>query len=147
MMGLCALDLGRAADATNHLEQALATPDLPDEQVAGLRFDLARALEGAGDMGRARSTYQSVIEIDPGFPGVAERLESLAEVADAPVELLENDSECFENFDDIVAEVEAEDRSTEQAENFENFDGEITVAEPEKAEPEKKPRRKKISFV
>ena len=126
MMGLCALDLGRSADATNHLEQALATPDLSDEQVTGLRFDLGRAFEAAGDMARARSTYEAVLEGDPDFPGVAKSLESLGETADAEasVRLQDGESESFESFDDI-----------------------ITDAEPKKAENKKKSTRKKISFV
>ncbi len=131
MMGLCALDLGRAADATNHLEQALATPGLPDEQIPGLRFDLGRALEVAGDLARARSTYEAVLEVDPDFPGVAERLESLGQGADAdvPAELQDHESECFESFDDIITEAEPQKAGNDKAEN------------------KKKSRKKRISFV
>ncbi len=130
MMGLCALDLGRAGDAANHLEQALATPDLPVEQVTGLNFDLGRALEAAGDAARARSAYESVSEADPDFPGVAERLAALDGTGPAAPLELKGESGGFESFDDLVAEaMEDEDDTTEQTESFESFDDVITEAE------------------
>jgi tetratricopeptide (TPR) repeat protein len=136
LMGLCALDLGRATDAANHIEQALSSEGLPEEQIAGLQFDLGRAYEVAGDLGRARSAYASVVEADPGFPGVAERIERLASAArEAPVEL-EDDAgdEGFESFDDLVAEAQADD-AVEETESFESFDDIITEADAVIAEP------------
>jgi tetratricopeptide (TPR) repeat protein len=174
MMGLCALDLGRAQDATNHLEQALATPDLPPEQQAGLQFDLGRALEVVGDLDRARSAYEAALAADPELPGVQERLDSLGDSPAAGVEMAEDGGESFESFDDLVAEAQDEDDDdTEQTESFESFDDVITEAEAEPvaspaetvleveeiAEPLEEPdsaetpdaspkkRKKKISFV
>ena len=43
MIGLSSLDLGRAADAVSHFEQALSAPDLTDAQKSGLYFDFGRA--------------------------------------------------------------------------------------------------------
>jgi tetratricopeptide (TPR) repeat protein len=133
LMGLCALDLDRAQDATNHLEQALATPDLPDEQIAGLQFDLGRALEVAGDMARARSAYESALAADSSLPGVSERLAGLANVDTQDQSGSAPDGEAgesFESFDDIVAEAqEDDDDTTEQTESFESFDDLITEAE------------------
>jgi tetratricopeptide (TPR) repeat protein len=174
MMGLCAMDLDRVDDATNHLEQALSTPDLPPEQLAGLNFDLGRALEMAGQLDRARAAYYAVLDADPAFPGVAERIEALAGGGEAPP-AASSDDEGFESFDDLMAEAEAEaedeDDTTEEAESFESFDDVITEAEaiidaepvdaepadvleevPEVSEeppaaPTKKKRKKKISFV
>ncbi|MCH6563520.1 MAG: tetratricopeptide repeat protein, partial [Myxococcales bacterium] len=137
-MGLCALDLGRATDAVNHLEQAMAMEELPAEQLTGLRFDLGRAHEAAGDLARARSAYEAVVEAEPNFPGVAERLEMLpkADASDAPVEL-EDESEDggFESFEDLVAEAQADDDVVEETESFESFDDFITEADAIVAEP------------
>jgi tetratricopeptide (TPR) repeat protein len=137
MMGLCALDLGRAADAVSHFEQVLSTPDLPQEQVGGLRFDLGRALEAEGDLARARCAYEAVLEADRNYPGLSERLRSLAAPAqgDAVVDLV--NSEGFESFDDIITEAESAIAMTERAEG---------PLEPEPMSKTKS-RYKKISFV
>jgi tetratricopeptide (TPR) repeat protein len=74
MLGLCALDLGRPADAVGHLEQALAWPELPPEQQTALRFDLGRAYEAQGDLARARAAWEAVAASDPGFADVRDRL-------------------------------------------------------------------------
>jgi tetratricopeptide (TPR) repeat protein len=148
MMGLCALDLGRAGDACNHLEQALALADLPPQQVAGLNFDLGRALEAKGDVPRARDRYQSVLEADPEFPGVAERIAGLGQ-AGGSLELRGAfgrggaEEGGFESFDDLMAEAQHdEDDATEQSESFESFDDVITEAEAvigDEAEAEEEP--------
>ena len=136
MMGLCALDLGRAEDAANHFKQVLSTPDLPAEQLGGLRFDLARAFEAQEAFDRARSVYESVLEIDPDFPGVAERLQRLAEsggsdaASEASVDL------GFESFDDLISEAESVLGRGEEARD-----------DPGRPERRATPRKKKISFV
>jgi tetratricopeptide (TPR) repeat protein len=174
MMGICALDLGRHSDAINHLEQALATSELPGERQAGIYFDLGRAHQLAGDVGRARSAYDSVRQLDPGFPGVADQLSALAESgaeAAASLELQAGAEEALESFEDLLGDDEPDAEvapSDVEPEAFESFDDLITdaervieEAEPEpaaKPEPEPKPapapkrggrtgRKKKISFV
>jgi tetratricopeptide (TPR) repeat protein len=113
MMGLCALDLGRADDAVSHLEQALALPDLADDTIAGLRFDLGRAFEQKGDLERARSTWQQVAAFDPEFQDVQEHLDQLGQEESSPSlgELepddLSGSGEALESFDDLIAEAEA----------------------------------------
>ena len=42
MLGLCALELKRAADAVAHFEQALSLPELPTDQRVPLRYDAGR---------------------------------------------------------------------------------------------------------
>ena len=102
MMGLCALDLGRSADAVAHLEQALALPDLPADQQMALRFDLGRAYEAEGDApGRARrgrpsprstrGSATSATTSPPSTPSPRKRSEADAE-------------EAFESFDDLMSE-------------------------------------------
>jgi tetratricopeptide (TPR) repeat protein len=110
MMGLCALDLGRHVDAVSHLEQALAMPGLPDERVAGLRFDLGRVYEAKGDLARARSLWEQVQAFDPDFPELAERLATLGRADSSPslgtLEATEP-GEALESFDDLIAEAES----------------------------------------
>ena len=118
MMGLCALDLGRVGDATAHLEQALSLPEVPDDQLIGLRFDLGRAFAVAGDVDRARASFEAVRELDPEFPGVEEELVALAE-GGAPT--ADASEEAFESFDDLLEDGESAPEAPAAAE-FESFD-------------------------
>ncbi len=140
MMGLCAIDLGRFSDATNHLEQALASEDVPEPKQAGLRFDLGRAFEGAEDFARAKDSFEAARAIDDSIPSLDECIERLAVRIsgedEGEVELAEASSTQgeggFESFDDLVAEVEAEEDGESEAETFESFDD--VVAEVEAGE-------------
>ncbi len=167
LMGLCALEVGRCADAVSHLEQALATPDLPTERQAGVYFDLSRAYEANGDRPRAKSALENVQQLDASFPGVAERLAELEEAGDDEVPLeLQSEDEEYESFDDLIAEQDDDAEEPSEPEVFESFDDVLAEAEAvvESAErageasasaaPEldsrsgKRPgRKKKISFV
>ncbi len=126
MMGLCALDLGRVVDAVAHLEQALALPDVPGDQLVGLRFDLGRAYAEQGDVERARAAFEAVIEADPEFGDAADRLAALDELSTDPgADLAGTDAaEAFESFDDLIDESDVtEPRADEAAEpEYESFD-------------------------
>lgn len=126
MLGLCALDLGRPADAVAHLEQALGWPELPAEQQTALRFDLGRAHEAFGDTARARAAWEAVAAADPDFADVGDRLANLdADEPDEPAAESEA-AEAFESFDDLIGEdaaATAEARpEAPAAERFESFD-------------------------
>ena len=108
LMGLCARDLGRFEDAVSHLEQALALPDLPEDRMAGVYFDLSIAEEGAGDRDRARTSVRRVIEIESDFPGAADRLAYL-ESGQVTSERPGEPSEAFESFDDLFDEDAADE--------------------------------------
>ena len=138
MMGLCAIDLGRYGDAANHLEQALASEDVPEPKRAGLRFDLARAFEGAEDFERAKGSFEAARESDASIPSIDECIERVAAqlTREAPLEIADaSHAEAeggFENFDDLVAEVEAEDQAS-RAESFESFDDVVAEVQAEAA--------------
>jgi tetratricopeptide (TPR) repeat protein len=122
MMGLCALDLGRAADAVGHLEQALASPDVPHERETALRFDLGRAYEAQADRGRAIDAFERVVELDAAFQDAAQRLEALRTSDDAPQpEPMAESGEAYESFDDLIAQT-AEDAEPVASESYESFD-------------------------
>ncbi|MGB0620980.1 MAG: tetratricopeptide repeat protein, partial [Myxococcota bacterium] len=127
LMGLCARDLGRFEDAVNHLEQALALPDLPDDRMAGVYFDLSIAEEGVGHRDRARASLRRVLELDANFPDAAERLTALESETVAGPELGET-GESFESFDDLF-EDDDEIAPVAEAEIFESFDDVVSEAE------------------
>ncbi|MCX5739815.1 MAG: tetratricopeptide repeat protein, partial [Proteobacteria bacterium] len=132
MMGLCALDAGRAIDAIGHLEQALASPDVPAERETALRFDLGRAHEIEGDRERALDAFRRVAELDAEFQDVGARIEALLcgpAATDADAADGEESGEAYESFDDLIAEAadeaaaaaEAEPVASESYENFDEF--------------------------
>ncbi len=143
MMGLCALDVGRAADAIGHLEQALASPEVPAERETALRFDLGRAHEAEGDRNRALDAFRRVAELDADFQDVGAHIEALLcgpAASDAEVADESDDGEVYESFDDLIAEaadeapavVEPEPIVAESYENFDEFlseDGEDDAAD------------------
>jgi tetratricopeptide (TPR) repeat protein len=143
MMGLCALELGRAADAVAHLEQALALPDLPAEQQMALRFDLGRAYEVSGDRARARSAYEAVAAVDPDFCKVGERIAGL-DAAPTGAGPAASDG-AFESFDDLMSEAladeaEADDsESAGQAERYESFEDIVGEGDEEAGEEPEEP--------
>jgi len=128
LMALCALELGRGADAVGHLEQALATGELAEEQRVGIQFDLGRAYRAQGDVERARSAFESVRSVRPDFPELDEQLASL----DDP----EAGTEELERFDDLLAEAESDEEAAAgggeaggEPEAFESFDDVIAEAQ------------------
>jgi tetratricopeptide (TPR) repeat protein len=131
MMGLCALELGRGADAVAHLEQALSSPDLPEDQCTPLRYDLGRAYGAQGDVDRARAAFEEVRRSDPDFGDVERELAALETQPEtlAPSDDQEN-AEAYESFDDLLAERPQEPA----APRYESFDD--LFAESEEPEPE-----------
>ena len=149
LMGLCARDLGRFADSVNHLKQALALPDLSEERMAGVYFDLSIAEELAGNLDRACSSVRRVIELEADFPGAAARLTALESGAAATPELGEP-GEVFESFDDLFEDDE-DDADSDGAvaesitvETFESFDDLVSEAEavPDDVELGRAPKAK-----
>ncbi len=134
LMGLCARDLGRYEDAVSHLEQALALPDLPEDRMAGVYFDLSIAEEGSGDLERACGSVRRVLELDPAFPGAADRLAALETGAMTTPELGEP-GEAFESFDELFEDDDDDedgDGAVAEAagsEAFESFDDVVSEAE------------------
>jgi tetratricopeptide (TPR) repeat protein len=159
LMALCALELGRPADATAHLEQALSSAEWPEDREAPLRFDLAHAYVAVGDAVRALDAFRRVAEIDPGFGDVGAQIAALEDErggADGKGAA----QETYESFDDLIdATAEPDTSADEGMENFEEFqdfdaDAEAGAEEPEEAvdpDPaENRPtvrRRRKVSFI
>jgi tetratricopeptide (TPR) repeat protein len=139
MMGLCALDVGRAADAIGHLEQALASPDVPGEREAALRYDLGRAYDVQGDRDRALGAFERVLALAPGIQDTAERIEALRAGPTASAPKTGGD-EAYESFDDFLAQtsddaVEGGEAPTETYESFAEFDGDSEAAPADEPDP------------
>jgi tetratricopeptide (TPR) repeat protein len=137
MMGLCALDLGRAADAVAHLEQALSLPDLPSDQRVPLRYDAGRAYGALGDVARARAAFEEVRAADPDFGDVEQELARLAKGPAAAANAANGRGETYESFDDLLAETPVP-ASAQRYETFDDLfgdDSDDERAEPETPEP------------
>lgn len=138
MMGICALDLGRGADAVAHLEQALSLPELPEDQCTPLRYDLGRAYAAQGDVERARAAFEEVRSSDPEFGDVERELAALEAVPSVATEPeAEESSEAYESFDDLLAE-RPQEPATPRYESFDDLFADTDEAEPE-AEPAQDP--------
>ena len=133
MLGMCAIELGRFADASNHLEQALSSENLPTQKEAGLRFDLARSFEGLGDAVRAKEAFEVAKAADATIPGIDEciaRVTQRVEGGDASVESSDSgDADGFESFDDLVAEVESDGEPDEAFESFDDIAAEVEAGD------------------
>ncbi len=79
MIGVCYVEQGIPNSATEWFERALQAPNLESEPRVALRYDLASALEIAGDVGRAYSVLEEIESERPGFRDVRERLSSLSQ--------------------------------------------------------------------
>jgi tetratricopeptide (TPR) repeat protein len=132
LMGLCALDLGRAQDAVGHLEQALASPEIPAEREAPLRYELGRAYQALPDRARALETFRRVFELEPDFQDVEERVAELEQVDDpaAAANASAEEAEAYESFDDLVADA-ADTAPPAPVERFETFDDLVAEANDE----------------
>jgi tetratricopeptide (TPR) repeat protein len=139
MMGICALDLGRGADAVAHLEQALSLPDLPDDQCVALRYDLGRAYAAHGDVERARAAFEEVRSADPEFGDVERELEALeARSGATPSTDDAEDGEAYESFDELLAERPAEP-ATPRYESFDDLFAEGDEDGEAESEPDPAP--------
>jgi tetratricopeptide (TPR) repeat protein len=77
MLGICFVDKGMPKLAVKWFEKGLAAPGRTEEEYQGLRYDLASALEQAGDTARALSLYTELFGQDATFRDVAEKVRQL----------------------------------------------------------------------
>jgi len=77
MIGVCYVEQGLFEQAAAWYRKALELEDLPDATRLALTYDLAAALEAAGDDIQALELYSQVAEQDPSFRDVRARLQGL----------------------------------------------------------------------
>jgi tetratricopeptide (TPR) repeat protein len=74
MIGVCYLEQGMSVQATEWYRKAMTAPGLTPEGMNALRYDLASALEAAGEVAEAESMFSEITSSDPSFRDVADRL-------------------------------------------------------------------------
>ena len=77
MLGICFLEKGMAKLAVKWFEKGLTAPDRTEEEYQGLRYDLATALEAAGETDRALQLYTDLYGQDANFRDVASKVREL----------------------------------------------------------------------
>ena len=77
MIASCYVERGLPDAAIEWFQRALSAPKLAAETEVGLRYELARALELAGNSSAALGNYAEVLAINPGFRDVVDRVARL----------------------------------------------------------------------
>jgi len=77
MLGICFIEKGMPKLAVKWFEKGLQAPGRRDEEYQGLRYDLASALEQAGENGRARALFAELYGQDASFRDVADKVRQL----------------------------------------------------------------------
>jgi tetratricopeptide (TPR) repeat protein len=77
MLGICFLEKGMPKLAVKWFEKGLAMPGRREEEYQGLRYDLAMALEAAGDTDKALSLFTDLYGQDANFRDVAAKVREL----------------------------------------------------------------------
>jgi pilus assembly protein FimV len=77
MLGICFLEKGMAKLAVKWFEKGLAAPGRTEEEYQGLRYDLATALEAAGETDQALQLYTDLYGHDANFRDVASKVREL----------------------------------------------------------------------
>jgi tetratricopeptide (TPR) repeat protein len=81
MLGICFVEKGMPKLAVKWFEKGLSAPGRSEEEYQGLRYDLASALEQAGETGRALALYTELYGQDATFRDVAEKVRQLGDGA------------------------------------------------------------------
>jgi hypothetical protein len=77
MLGICFMEKGLPKLAVKWFEKGLRAPGRSDEEYQGLRYDLAMALEAAGDRDKALSLFTDLYGQDANFRDVASKVREL----------------------------------------------------------------------
>jgi tetratricopeptide (TPR) repeat protein len=77
MIGSCYAEKGLPEQAAQWYERALEVPDLAMEAKMGLRYELGRAHEAAGNNQAALTSYVEVLALSPSFRDVVDRVARL----------------------------------------------------------------------
>lgn len=77
MLAMCHRERGEHADAAALYRQALASAGDEGDPLYGMRYDLAESLEAAGELRSALDLFLEVLQADPGYREVRQRVSDL----------------------------------------------------------------------
>ncbi len=77
MIGICHVGSDRSDEAIGVLSAALDLPEKTVDETLAVKYELAKAHEIRGDTQRAIDLYNEVLNEDPGFADVVERIDAL----------------------------------------------------------------------
>jgi tetratricopeptide (TPR) repeat protein len=77
MIGMCHLERGEPDAAIRWYRAALDAPADEGEPMSGLRYDLAEILLATGDDYGALELFSQVVEVEPSYRDVKDRIEEL----------------------------------------------------------------------
>jgi tetratricopeptide (TPR) repeat protein len=77
MLGICFIEKGMPKLAVKWFEKGLQAPGRTEEEYQGLRYDLASALEQAGENGKALALFTELYGQDASFRDVADKVRQL----------------------------------------------------------------------
>ncbi len=79
IIGVCYQQQGMWAEAVSWYQKALVAPDISEDARLGLRYDLAVAYEGAGDVDQALGLFEEISASAASYRDVADRLATLGQ--------------------------------------------------------------------
>jgi len=79
IIGVCYQEQGMWSEAVSWYQKALVAPDISDDARLGLRYDLAVAYEGAGDLDQAVGLFEEISAAAASYRDVADRLANLSQ--------------------------------------------------------------------
>ncbi len=79
IIGVCYQDQGMWSEAVSWFQKALVAPDISDDARLGLRYDLAVAYEGAGDVDQAVGLLEEISSAAATYRDVTDRLANLSQ--------------------------------------------------------------------
>lgn len=82
MIGLCYRDKGNLAEAEKYFKLALQKPDITQDFLKGILYDLARVYEENGDIKQTIEIFEKIIAIDSRFRDVSERITNLKSMSE-----------------------------------------------------------------
>jgi tetratricopeptide (TPR) repeat protein len=83
IIGVCYQEQGMWPEAAEWYQKALVAPDISEDARIGLRYDLAVAYEGAGDVEQALGIFEEIAAVAPAHRDVSQRLQNLNQQSQA----------------------------------------------------------------
>ena len=77
LIGACMIELGRTEDAIGHYEQSLEKAGLQQLEIVALKYELALAYQGLGELEKALNLFKEIQDIDQTYRDLEERIAAL----------------------------------------------------------------------